>query len=172
MLIKKVAATAAEVNCEYCNLWKKYDTDEYNEMIKDIPSSPGWNTKELVRLLKMLYMDKISIGQFKERLKAAGMDYNKVEHCCGCAGCYRSRTHKCPDFGSEGHDCKLIDPKYCEICKQKAEIGYPMTDKNDKIVYMFWACEKHANDPKLEDMLRKGDSYDDILNDFVPLVDK
>ena len=102
--------TATTVNCEYCNIWMKYDTDEYNETIKNIPSSPNWNVRECFRLLKLLYMNKISIGQFKEGFKAAGMDYNKVEHCCGCAGCYKSRTHQCPDFNYEGeHDCKLTD---------------------------------------------------------------
>ncbi len=55
-----------------------------------------WNAKECHRLLKLLYLDEISIKEFKKMFTEAGMDYNQVEHCCGCAGCYKSKSHTYP----------------------------------------------------------------------------
>jgi hypothetical protein len=72
----------------------------------------------------LLYLKRISIKEFKEMFTKVGMDYNQVEHCGGCAGCYDDEkekelgngyygyTHACPDFHHEddgGYKCKIND---------------------------------------------------------------
>jgi hypothetical protein len=116
--------------CAYCNMWKNYGSEENNATLDKIGVPPGsgrWNVKECNRLLKLLYLDEISIEEFKEMFTDAGMDYNQVKHCCGCAGCYESKTHTCPDFDIEDldrPDCKIFDPMYfCDICGRPAKYG-------------------------------------------------
>ena len=66
-----------------------YGSEEDNAMMEKL-RRPGSNYdgKEIHRLLKLLYLDEISIKEFKEMVTDAGMDYNLIEHCYGCAGCY------------------------------------------------------------------------------------
>lgn len=113
-------------DCEYCNEWKAYGSDADNALMEKLSSS-YWNGKECHRLLKLLYLDEISIEEFKEMFTDAGMDYNQVEHCCGCAGCYKRKSHTCPDFDIEDldrPDCKIRDPIYfCDICGKPAKYG-------------------------------------------------
>jgi hypothetical protein len=148
-------------DCEYCNEWKAYGSEEDNAMLDKIgvPPGSGWNAKECHRLLKLLYLDEISIEEFKKMFTDAGMDYNKVEHCCGCAGCYKRKSHTCPDFDIEDlvdrPDCKIFDPIYfCDICGKPAKYGDISTP--DEIVTGIlneakkgksydWLCKKHFN---------------------------
>jgi hypothetical protein len=149
-------------DCQYCKTWMDYGSDADNAMLEKISSSdPSWNAKECHRLLKLLYLHQISIEEFKAMFTAAGMDYNYVEHCCGCAGCYESESHKCPDFGmseeededsttnTNNHVCKICDPIYCYICGESAEYeGF--LNKDEKIcmddepyVSTIWLCKNH-----------------------------
>jgi hypothetical protein len=158
-------------DCKYCETWMNYGTDKEELGPEPNNITPDWDIKKVHMLLKLLYLGDITIEQFKKEFTKAGMDYNIVEHCCGCAGCYDDtseeevETHSCPDFNESGggeHECKIRDPVYCNICGQKAEIGYPMTDDNGKEVFTFWTCEKHTNNPKIENALRRG-IIDDII---------
>ena len=113
-------------------------------------------------LLIILYDKKITIPEFKEYCDENGLDYNNIEHCCGCAGCYDPQDlDSCPN--SEYYDCKIVDPKFCNICGHKAEVGYPLEDENDKVVYTFWTCLIHSQDKKLENELRKGTPVERIV---------
>jgi hypothetical protein len=109
----------------------------------------------------LLYLKRISIKEFKEMFTEAGMDCNQVEHCCGCAGCYKSKTHTCPDFdadpatfpGGDRPDCKILDPTYfCDICGKPAKYGDISTpDEIDTGILneakkgksYDWLCKKH-----------------------------
>src|SRR5687768_13113169 len=123
----------------------------------DIRKNPDVQTGIRIILRDLLYDKIIDIDQFKDYCTQNGIDYEQVEHCCGCAGCYDLEDGStCPDF--ECSNCKIVEPKFCNICGEKAEIGYPMTDENDLEVFTFWTCEKHGYDKKLEKELRKGTS--------------
>jgi hypothetical protein len=128
----------------------------------DLRKNPDVQTGIRLALLDMLYDKKITIPEFKEYCSKNGIDYEQVEHCCGCAGCVDVEEGSlCPDF--ENEKCKIIEPKYCHICGKKAEMGYPLTDKDNRIVEMFWACHDHSGDKKLESQLRKGISTERII---------
>jgi hypothetical protein len=135
--------------------------DARRDMQKDLREKEDVRTGMRLLLVDLLYDKIISIEQFKDYCTENGIDYEAVEHCCGCAGCYDPEEgSSCPDF--EGSECKIVEPKYCALCGQKAEIGYPMTD-DDKDVFTFWVCDKHAGNKKLEKDLRKGTPVDFII---------
>lgn len=106
-------------------------------------------------LVDMLYDEKISIPEFKNYCLDNGFDYEEVEHCCDCAGCY----------GYESNDqyCKIVDPKFCHICGKRAGAGYPLTNGKGKKVVTFWACEEHIGNETLEAQLRRGTTISTII---------
>jgi hypothetical protein len=117
-------------------------------------------------LLDMLYDGKITIPEFRAYCIENGLDYNNVEHCCGCAGCYEKQ--ECSPYPDDENDetnyqCQIRDSVFCNICGQKGKIGYPLTDDNNKEIMVFWACDKHADDKKLERELKKGTPIEKIF---------
>jgi hypothetical protein len=174
-------------DCQYCNMWKAYGCQEDNAALDKISVPPGsfgrWNVKECNRLLKLLYLDEISIKEFKEMFTEAGMDYNQVEHCCGCAGCYESKTHTCPDFDmidddleENRPDCKIADPIYCNICNNNKERGKygVFLNKDGKrcvddepSVSAIWLCEKHFEISEKQLESDDGTSDDDVLTKHI-----
>lgn len=152
-------------NCEYCKLWMNYGSDEDNTRMEKL-RNPGsdWDGKECHRLVKLLYLKKISIEEFKEMFTKAGMDYNFLEHCGGCAGCYDEKetelgdgyysySHRCPDFNHEGGSCKISDLfVYCCVCgisnhEAKELWGFTTSDGDD-----FEFCERHFDHPKMREV--------------------
>ncbi len=130
----------------------------------DLRENPDVKTGIRLTLVEMLYDRKISISEFKEYCTKNGIDYESVEHCCGCAGCYDpTESGICTDYDYDHLPCKIIEPKYCNICGQGADIGFPFVDKNGKVVFTFWTCPTHASDKELEDELNKGTSVEWIV---------
>ena len=132
------------------------------EMMNDPVRLGHLNHGKRVILRMMLYDRKITIPEFKEYCEINYIDYNNFEHCCACAGCYEPDEHdpegsQCPDYDVENKPpCQIMDPNFCAICGKPATIGYPLEDKDDKVVEMFWTCEDHECNPKIEKDLRKG----------------
>jgi hypothetical protein len=157
--------------CSYCNTWINYGSDEDNALMDKLKKQSGltdWDGKEAHRLLKLLYLKKISIEEFKELFTKAGMDYNQVEHCGGCSGCYNEKeidlgnchygySHACPDFNHEndgGHKCKIhdcISTWFCCVCgigncemnDGEGLYGFPVSDREEDLM----SCERHYNHP-------------------------
>jgi hypothetical protein len=139
--------------------------DDRREMQKSLREKEDVQTGIRITLLDMLYDRKITIEEFKDYCTNNGLDYNEIEHCCGCAGCYDPEEGSpCPDF--EYENCKIRKFKLCNICGLKASMGYLLTDENNKEVLTFWTCKKHSNDPKLEYALSKGTSIESIIKEW------
>jgi hypothetical protein len=169
-------------DCEYCNMWKAYGSDEDNATMEKL-RRPGsdWDGKECHRLLKLLYLGEISIPEFKEMFTEAGMDYNLVEHCGGCAGCCESKRHSCPDFDHEtdgGYNCKISDlVVYCCVCgisnhevkKGEGLYGLITSDRQS-----FEFCEKHFDHPKVQEIAGDGSDItaDRLYHEVVRVLQK
>lgn len=125
---------------------------------RDLRKKPDVQTGIRLTLLDLLYDEKITIPEFQAYFIENGMDYNKVEHCCGCAGCYEPEPNSpCPDFESYPPRCRIRDPMYCNICGIYANISY--TTKNGNV---FIVCDVHDTD-EIERDVRKGIKFENIV---------
>jgi hypothetical protein len=130
------------------------------DIAKDLKKKPDVQTGMRLILLDMLYDEKITIKEFKAYCVENGVDYNAVEHCCGCVGCYEPEPNSpCPDFESYPPRCQIRDPTYCKICGIYASIGY-LDNEDDK--NPFWVCDVHDTD-EIERDVRKGISFEKII---------
>lgn len=80
------------------------------------------------------------------------------EHCCDCSNCWGNQREE----GAQ--DCPYGIPQFCMICNEKSVFGLSLEKDHSTDIMnhshtgsvAFWVCDKHLEDEKLLNVLRKG----------------